>query len=115
MSQGLYRWSSVIQAYFSRFTIITTCKFHLVECDSQCVNVIHCLVGHLFLPDSKYTEMALETWINCEAASCRIHTGHILTLMNVFQYQFITIIPMTIVKVLTDQRVRLHCSIGVYL
>lgn len=59
-------------------------------------------IHHLFLPDSKYTEMALETWINREAASCRIHTGHILTLMNVFQCQFVTIIPMTVVKVLTD-------------
>lgn len=40
--------------------------------------------------------MYLQTWIDGEAASCRVHAGHVLNIVYFLQKQLITVIPGSI-------------------
>ena len=63
--------------------------------------LIDCLQGiHAGEADGKHTEVALQTTIDCEAASCWIHAGHILDIVDLPQGELLTIIPVVIVHVL---------------
>ena len=55
----------------------------------------------------------LQPWRDGEATSRGVHARHILTLVDLFQRQFSPIVPMTVIHVLSDQRMRLHCTVCV--
>lgn len=59
-------------------------------------------------------EVSLQPGVDSEAASSGVHAGHILHIMHLLQSLLSAIIPMRIVQVLPDQRMRLHCAIRVH-
>ena len=59
--------------------------------------------------------MTLQPLVDCETSSSWIHTGYVLCVVNVFKGELVTIIPMIIVEMLTDQCVRLNCTVIIFL
>ena len=67
------------------------------------------------MDQSEWEDKYLQPWINCKTTSCGIHTRNILAIMNIFQCYFCSVVPMTVVQMLTDQSMRLYCPICVHL
>jgi len=65
--------------------------------------------------ESKDTEVSLETSADGETAGSRIHARHVLRVVDVLQSQLAAIIPVTVVEMLTYQRVRLNGEVLVHL
>ena len=57
--------------------------------------------------------MTLQPRIDREAASGRVHRGDVLGVVDLLQAELVPAIPVAVVHVLTDDRVRTHGSIGV--
>ena len=47
--------------------------------------------------------MSLESGIDGEAASCGVHAGHILHIVNLLESQFGTVVPVVVVQVLREK------------
>jgi len=69
----------------------------------------HCAI--LYYKSQTY----LKTGVDGEATSCWIHTCHILCVVNVLERQFYSVIPMTMINVLSDQCVGLYSEVFVNL
>jgi len=65
--------------------------------------------------ECKHVEMTQESRINGEAAGGRIHTWQVLGVMNLFQCQLGPVVPVSVVQVLSNQRVRLNGEVRIYL
>ena len=64
---------------------------------------------------SKGGEMALQSGIDGEASGGWIHARQVLAIVNVLQRQLVSIVPMVVVQMLSNESVRLHRSVGVHL
>jgi len=60
-------------------------------------------------------EMTQKSWVDCEAAGGRVHTGQILRVVDLLQSQLSPVVPVSVVQVLADQRVRLNSEIWIHL
>ena len=58
--------------------------------------------------------MALKPGVNGETASSRVHAGHILDVVDLFEGHLLSVVPVLVVKVLLDKGVRLDSAIGVH-
>ena len=67
------------------------------------------------IPDGEDSEVPLQPWIDGERAGSGVESRHILNLFDVFQGVLGAIIPVTVVKVLTKESMRLHGTILVNL
>ena len=77
---------------------------------------VNCVKGsHPREADSKYREMSLQSRVNGKATSSRVHTGNILNIVDFLKDHLLSIIPMFVVKMLSDQCVRLNCAIQINL
>ncbi len=74
--------------------------------------VYGCYIGVLsFSLDRKDAEMSLEPRVDAEAASGRVHARHVLHVVDVLECVALSpVVPVTVVEVLPDERVRLHRS-----
>lgn len=66
-------------------------------------------------PDSKDTEVALESRVDGERAGSGVHGPHILDVVDVLEGVFGSVVPVAIVHVLPDQSVRLHSPVLIHL
>lgn len=57
----------------------------------------------------------LQSGVNGEATSSRVHAGHILGVVDLLQGQLGAVVPMAVVNVLSDQGVGLYCEVLVHL
>lgn len=62
------------------------------------INLLECLQP--WKADGKDTKVSLESGVDGEAAGSGIHAGHILHVVDLFEGQFGTIIPVVVVQVL---------------
>ena len=60
-------------------------------------------------------EVSLQSGVNGEATSSWIHTGHILDIANFLECHFLSVIPVGVVKMLSQQSVWLYSAIGIHL
>jgi len=65
--------------------------------------------------DGEHGEVAQQTRVDGEGAGRRVHAGHVLRVEDVLQSQFRPVVPVAVVQVLSQQRVRLHCAVRVHL
>ena len=78
--------------------------------------MIDCVKGsHPWEADSKHREMTLQSRVNGKATSSRVHTGNILNIVDFLEDHLLSIIPMFVIKMLSDQCVRLNCAIQINL
>ena len=52
--------------------------------------------------------MSLQARVDGERAGGGVHARHVLCLVDLFQRQLVAIVPVTVVEVLANERVRLH-------
>lgn len=57
----------------------------------------------------------LQPGVDGEGPSCGIHAGHVLRVVDLFQRQLLSVVPMMVVHVLSHERVRLHREVLVHL
>ena len=57
------------------------------------------------------TEVSLKARVDGETAGGRVHARHVLRVVDVLERQLGPVVPVTVVEVLADQRVRLHGEI----
>lgn len=65
--------------------------------------------------DGKHGKVSLKTRVNSETTRCGIHTRHVLTIVNLLERQLLSIVPVLVVEMLSQECVRLHSSVGVHL
>ena len=58
--------------------------------------------------------MALESGVNGETASRRIHAGHVLHIVDLLEGHLLAVVPVLVVQVLLDEGVGLHSAIRVH-
>jgi len=58
--------------------------------------------------ECKDVEMSQQSWVDGETACCRVHTWQILRVVYLLQRQLDSVKPMSVVEMLSDQRVRLN-------
>lgn len=75
--------------------------------------IIYCSRFPMYTPDGKNAEVSLQAGVDSEAAGRRVHTRHVLAVVYVLESQLSAVIPMVVVHVLSDQRVRLYCTVRV--
>ena len=63
--------------------------------------------------DGEHAEVTLETRIDGETSRRRIHTSDVLHVVYLLQRQLLTVVPVPIVQVLTNERVRRHGTVVV--
>jgi hypothetical protein len=61
--------------------------------------------------ECEHAEVSLQTRVDGETAGGRVHARQVLSVVYVLQRQFGSVIPVTVVQVLADQRVRLYGEI----
>jgi len=59
--------------------------------------------------------VALESWVDGEAAGSGVHAGDILHIVDLLEGEFLPVVPVLVVQVLAYQGVGLHRAIGVHL
>ena len=69
---------------------------------------------HARKTDSKDTKMSLETRINGETTSSRIHASNVLDIVNLLEEELGPVIPVIIIQVLSNESVRLDSTVSVY-
>ena len=52
--------------------------------------------------------MSLQARVDGERAGRGVHARHVLRLVDLLQRQLVAVVPVTVVEVLPDERVRLH-------
>jgi len=57
----------------------------------------------------------LQSGVDGKGTSSRIHTGHVLSVVDFFQRQFGSVIPMFVVNVLPHESMRLHREVLIHL
>lgn len=65
--------------------------------------------------EREHREMSLKSRIDSETAGRWIHRGHVLRVMDLLQRQLGPVVPVTVVQMLANQRMRLDCEETVYL
>lgn len=68
-----------------------------------------------FIPHGDDAEMSLQSWIDREATRGRVHTRHVLTVVDIFQRQFGPVVPVSVIQMLPYKSVRLNGSVAIYL
>ena len=63
--------------------------------------------------ECEHAEVSLEARVDREAAGRRVHARHVLRVVDLTQGQLRPVVPMAVVEVLPDQRVRLHREVHV--
>ena len=64
----------------------------------------NCEQGRCFWElNSSCPEMALESWVNDERTSCWVHSSDIQSVVDIFEGEFLSVIPMVIVLMLSDK------------
>ena len=63
--------------------------------------------------DRKYIEVAQQTRVDGKAAGSRVHARQILRVVDLLERQLGPVVPVSVVEVLSDERVRLHGEIRV--
>ena len=58
--------------------------------------------------------MSLQTRVDCEAARSGVHARHVLAVVDLLQAELLSVVPMLIVHVLSEERVRLHGTVRVH-
>src|SRR3569833_3184685 len=58
-------------------------------------------------------EMSLKTRVDLERTSCGIHTGQVLCVLDVFQCEFTSVVPMFVIFVLSQQCNSILCVIWI--
>ena len=64
--------------------------------------------------DRKHAEVSLEAWVDGEATSSRVHTGDILYVVDVLERELVAVVPVTVVKMLSYQCMRLYSTVCVH-
>ena len=59
--------------------------------ENAVVDSVQCLCPRK--ADCKYTKVALQARVDCEASCCGVHACHILHISNVLQSQLLAVIP----------------------
>ena len=59
--------------------------------------------------------MSLQSGVNSEATSSWVHTGYVLDIANLLKCHFLSVIPVSVVKMLPQQSVRLYGAICIHL
>ena len=59
-------------------------------------------------------EVSLQSRVDGEAACSRVHAGDVLHVVNLLERQLHSVVPVIVVYVLPQQRVRLHCEVLVH-
>ena len=62
-----------------------------------------------------YCTTDLQSRVNGEGPGCRVHTRHVLSVVDVLEGELGAVVPVTVVDVLADERVRLHGEVLVHL
>ena len=60
----------------------------------------HCMCADLREADGKHREVSLESSVDGEAASCGVHGGHVLYILNLLQSLFLSVVPVGVVQML---------------
>lgn len=61
--------------------------------------------------ECKDTEVTLESRVDSETAGRGIHTGQVLSVVDVLERQLRPVVPMAVVEVLAHQSVWLYCEV----
>lgn len=65
------------------------------------------------VPESENAKMPQQSRIDGET-SCRwIHTRDVLAFLNIFQRKFRPVVPMTVIQMLANQRMRLDGAVAI--
>ncbi len=64
--------------------------------------------------DDNVPEVPLQPCVDGEATSSGIHGGHILTVVDLFENLFGSVVPMIVVQMLSYECVWLYCAIRVH-
>ena len=59
--------------------------------------------------------MPLQSGVDGEATSGRVHGCHILHIVHLLESLLLSVVPVVVVQMLSDQCVGLHCAICVHL
>ena len=65
--------------------------------------------------DGEHVEVAQQARVDGEAAGGRVHARQVLRVVDLLERQLGPVVPVTVVEVLADERVRLHREIRVHL
>jgi len=60
--------------------------------------------------ESEHAEVSLETGIYGETPRGRVHTGHVLGVVDLLEGELVTVVPVAIVEMLAYQHVGLDCE-----
>ena len=73
-------------------------KVLIHECTENCEQG-----GCFWELNSSCPEMALEPWVDDERSSCWVHSSDIQSVVDIFEGEFLSVIPMVIVLMLSDK------------
>ena len=65
--------------------------------------------------DGKHAEVSLQSRVDGEATSCRVHAADVLNVVHLLELQLDAVVPMLVVQMLADQCVRLDGAVCVNL
>ena len=65
--------------------------------------------------DGKHGEVSLQSWVDGEATSGRVHASNVLNIVDFLEYHLLPIIPMFVVQMLSYQCMWLNSTIQINL